>query len=271
MAKQGKRSVGWFSAGAASAVAMKIFRPDVVTYCDTGSEDEDNARFLRDIESFLGISVIRLKSEVYEDTWDVWERRKYLAGVMGAPCTKALKVDPRVAFQRPDDIHVFGYTYDTRDRNRADAFRENYPDLTVRFPLIEQKLTKQNCLEILNRHGIKPPRVYVMGFSCANCIPCVKATSPRYWALVRKEFPVHFNQMVDLSRKLNVKLTRLKGERAFIDEIPKDHPTSDPIQPECDFLCQLIDAEMVEGSEESTKNVLKAEISRLESEKARLL
>lgn len=238
------RSVGWFSAGAASAVAVKLFRPDVVAYCETGSEDADNERFIGDIEKFLGIQVVRLKSEKYSDTWDVWKKKKYLAGISGAPCTRALKIEPRLAFQRPDDIHVFGYTYDKRDRNRADAFQEHYPDLSVRFPLIERKLTKKNCLEILNRHNISPPRVYAMGFSCANCIPCVKATSPKYWALVRKEFPVEFDRMSALSRNLNVRLTRLNGDRAFIDEIPDDHPTTDPIQPECDFLCQLADEQI---------------------------
>ena len=235
------RSIGWFSAGAASAVAVKLYEPDVIAYCETGSEDEDNERFIADVEKYLGRTVTRLKSDKFKDTWDVWEKKRYLAGIQGAPCTKALKVDPRIAFQRPDDIHVFGYTWDTRDRQRADALQEHYPDLDVRFPLIERKLTKANCLDLIRQYGIDPPRVYAMGFPCANCIPCVKATSPKYWALVRKEFPDQFQRMVDLSRRLNVRLTRIKGERVFIDDIPEDHPTTDPIQPECDFLCQVAD------------------------------
>ena len=42
------RTVSWFSCGAASAVATKLSNPDVVAYCDTGSEDYDNKRFFND-------------------------------------------------------------------------------------------------------------------------------------------------------------------------------------------------------------------------------
>ena len=45
--------------------------------------------------------------------------------------------------------------------------------------------------------------------------------------------------MAALSRALGVKLCRINGERCFIDEIPEDQPTSDPIMPACDFLCAI--------------------------------
>lgn len=70
-----------------------------------------------------------LRSEEYADTWDVWERRNYLAGVNGAPCTLELKVKPRLRFQRKDDIHIFGYTVNGPDRKRFEFLQENYPDL----------------------------------------------------------------------------------------------------------------------------------------------
>ena len=44
------RSIGWFSAGAASAVVMKLVKPEIIAYCETGSEDIDNHRFLEDCE-----------------------------------------------------------------------------------------------------------------------------------------------------------------------------------------------------------------------------
>jgi hypothetical protein len=84
--------------------------------------------------------------------------------------------------------------------------------------------------------------MYGLGFHNNNCIPCVKAQSPSYWALVRKEFPAEFNRMVELSRRLNVRLCKIKGERRFIDEIPLDQPTTNPITPACDFLCSAMEA-----------------------------
>lgn len=232
------RRVAWFSAGAASAVAAKLSTPDVVAYCETGAEDYDNERFLVDCEKWLGRSVLRLRGE-YADTWEVWEKRKYLAGIDGAPCTGELKIAPRLKFQQPDDVHIFGYTADSADVRRAEDLRENWPELRIETPLIEQGLTKAACLAIITQAGIKPPRVYAMGLRNANCIPCVKATSPDYWSLVRKEFPLQFHRMADLSRSLGARLTRINGERAFIDEIPADQPMTEPLAPECDFLCSI--------------------------------
>lgn len=234
------RTVAWFSCGAASAVAAKLTPEAVVVYCETGSEHPDNERFLRDCERWLGREVIRLRSEKFKDTWDVWERERYLAGVAGAPCTRALKFRPRLTWQRPDDIHVFGYTADKADVRRATSMRKNYPEMVVRTPLIAAGHTKAACLGIIERAGIALPPMYALGFHNNNCIPCVKAQSPAYWALVRKQFPSEFARMVELSRRLNVKLCKIKGERRFIDEIPADHPTTDPISPSCDFLCEAM-------------------------------
>ena len=232
-----QRSVGWFSAGAASAVACLLYKPDIIAYCETGSEDTDNERFLMDCERHFDWNVRRLRSEKYRTTWDVWEGRQYIAGIEGAPCTMELKVKPRLAMQRDDDIHVFGYTFDKRDMIRADALREHWPDLDIRTPLIDMKLTKNSCRHMLKSLGLKEPRVYALGFPNANCIPCPKATSPSYYAMVRKYFPTEFHRLAKLCRKLNVRLTRIKGVRIFIDEIPLDWPTRNPDVPACDFLC----------------------------------
>lgn len=238
------RTVVWFSCGAASAIAAKLTlqeTPDaVIAYCDTGGEHPDNERFMSDCEKWLGATVTRIRSDEYSDTWDVWTRRKYLAGISGAPCTTELKVGPRLRWQKPDDIHVFGYTADGADKKRATLLRDNYPEMSIKTPLIDKELNKKNCLALLQSAGIALPPMYAMGFQNNNCIPCVKATSPAYWALVRKEFPAQFERMSKLSRELNVRLCRIKGERRFIDEIPLDHATTNPIAPACDFLCSQI-------------------------------
>jgi hypothetical protein len=238
------RTVSWFSCGAASAVATKLSEPDVIAYCDTGSEDFDNARFMLDCERWFGMIVTKLKNEKWQDTWDVWEKRKFLSGISGAPCTSELKVAPRLAFQMSDDIHVFGYTADASDVKRAEVLRENWPDMKISTPLIDRGITKAGCLSMILSAGIQPPRVYAMGFPNANCIPCVKATSPAYWSLVRKEFPIQFRRMSEMSHALGAKLTRINDERIFIDEIPANHAVTEAIAPECDFLCSLAEQEL---------------------------
>ena len=240
----GRRTLVWFSCGVASAVAGKLMaqerRPSVEhVYCETGSEHPDNERFLRDYESWCGATVRRLRSEKYADTWALWEGERYLSGINGAPCTRELKVRPRLRYERPDDIHVFGYTADAADVARAEALREHYPRLTVETPLIDRGIKKEACLSVVLDAGILLPALYILGFPNNNCIPCVKATSPAYWALVRLHFPEIFARMAALSRELGVRLCRINGERCFIDEIPEDWPTIDPIMPACDFLCAI--------------------------------
>lgn len=245
------RTICWFSCGAASAVATKIMlsegkpRFDVrIVYCETGAEHPDNERFIRDCEDWFGQSIERIRSAEFAGTWAVWEKRRYLSGIAGAPCTSELKVAPRLDYQLPSDTHVFGYTADKTDAARATRMLETYFEMKQRHPLIERGLTKANVLAIIEGAGIELPAMYRLGFHNNNCIPCVKATSPAYWALIRKCFPEQFDRMAKLSRDLGARLTILRREggkniRGFIDEIPLDQPTRDPIAPACDFLCQF--------------------------------
>lgn len=243
-----RRRVRWFGCGAASAVAialdLKAHPGGVVAYCETMSEHADNERFLRDCERWWGASVVRLKSDEYADTWDVWERRRYIAGNDGAPCTGELKVAPRMAYQFPDDIHVFGYTCDATDQTRAKRLAEVFYEMTIENPLIERGLDKSACLAIVEGAGIDLPVLYKLGFPNNNCIPCCKATSPNYWSAVRKWFPEKFARMVELCRRLNVRLTRINDVRIFIDEIPLDWPVLNILAPACDFLCHIAEQDL---------------------------
>src|SRR5215831_11769862 len=180
------RTIVWFSCGAASAVAAKLIPEGMPVYCETHAEHPDNQRFLADCEKWFGRQVMRLTSNEYKNTWDVWERRKYMCGPDGAACTIQLKVMPRLEFQRPNDIHVFGYTSD--EVTRANTLRKNFPELRIRTPLIEKGINKEACIAMIERAGIEIPAMYKLGFHNNNCIPCVKATSPGYWALIRKHF-----------------------------------------------------------------------------------
>jgi hypothetical protein len=247
------RTVVWVSAGAASAVAAKItlreFPDAVLAYCHTGAEHEDNERFLCDLVRWFNRPIERLKSDEYDDTWDVYERTGWLAGPQGARCTTELKIAPRIAWQMPTDVHVFGYTADARDVKRAQSFRSNWFELSVRTPLIDAGITKSASIAMVERAGIDVPIMYKLGFHNNNCVACVKATSPDYWSLTRKHFPVVFNRMAELSRRKGARLCEIKGERRFIDEVPPDWPTTNPIAPSCDFLCHIAEQEIMEASE----------------------
>lgn len=251
------RRVRWFSDGAASAVATKLdiqehgIAAGPVVICDTGAEDEDNYRFRDECAKWFGCEITVIKSAEYDSVFEVWEKRRYISGHKGAPCSGAMKFVPRLNFEEPGDINVFGYTADPSDRKRAERLEGEFRPGCFSTPLIERDITKANCLALLEGAGIKQPRTYAMGFPNANCLQsgCAKAQSPRYWALYRQCFPDRFARTAALARDLGVQLAVMREERGqdgerivvrgYIDDIPEDFPTTDAIAPTCDLLCSI--------------------------------
>lgn len=219
-----QRTVCWFSCGAASAVAAKLtlakYPSAEIIYCNTAaSEHPDNARFLRDVERWLGCQVKVLSSK-FATVEAVFEKERYMSGVAGAKCTVEMKKKPRFAYQRADDRQVFGLTADETDR--IARFEKNNPELILEWPLRDARLNKADCLRIVAEAGIELPAMYRLGFANNNCIGCVKSQSPAYWNMVRRHFPEVFARRCEQSRRLNVKLIKIKGVRTFLDELPAD-------------------------------------------------
>lgn len=235
----------WFSCGAASAVAAKL---TVEKYGATHDifvvnnpvleEDADNGRFLLDVQKWIGVPIISATNPDFPDNSavSVWDKRKYMSGIKGAPCTVVLKKEARYLFESNNKItwHVLGFTKDEEHRHKRFVRGERENVLPV---LIEAGLTKGDCFEILLSAGIKLPAIYGMGYPNANCIGCVKATSPTYWNHVRKMHPVQFNERAEQSRKLGVRLVRYKGKRIFLDELPLTATGRKMKSHECGIFC----------------------------------
>lgn len=241
------RAVVWYSDGAASAVAAKLAVAKygsrcVVVKCDTTNDEHaDNLRFRQDVERWIGCAVTLIRSPEYTGIDDVFERRRYMAGIAGAICTTELKKRVRYAFQRDDDIHVFGYTAD--EEKRVLVFEENNPELTCDWMLRNRGITKEECYQILKDAGIALPTMYALGFGHNNCLGCVKATSPSYWNRVRLLFPDVFERRARQSREIGVRLVRVKGVRVFLDELsPRVGLTESDGDIECGPFCHIPEA-----------------------------
>lgn len=233
------RTIVWFSCGAASAVAAKLAADKHdnlhVVYCDTlASEHPDNIRFLNDIQKWIDVSIEIIRSEKYANIDDVFEKRKYMSGIAGAPCTREMKKLPRLSYQLPNDLHIFGLTSD--EEKRIVRFEQNNPDLEIEWILRDEGITKDMCYQILQGAGIALPVMYSLGFRNNNCIGCVKATSSKYWNRVRKHFPAVFQKRCEQSRRIGCRLVYWKGKRIFLDELP----TEDDDNPEEDIECGVI-------------------------------
>jgi len=238
----------WFSCGAASAVAAKKTIELYGSTCTVrvlnnpvAEEDEDNRRFLRDVAEWLNAPIETVINTKYPSTSavDVWAHRRFMSGPAGAPCTVELKKRARQEWEARNqaDWHVLGFTAEERARHARFVLTERDNVIPV---LIDAGITKQACYEILIAAGLRLPRVYEMGYPNANCIGCVKATSPTYWNLVRQQHPEVFSARAAQSRELGSRLARHKGERVFLDELPAD-ARGNPLKNldfECGIFCE---------------------------------
>lgn len=244
----GDTIVVWFSCGAASAIAA---RETLRLYGDSctvrvvnnpvAEEDEDNRRFAADVGRWLGVTVEAATNPKYPDcsAETVWADRSFMSGPTGAPCTIELKKRARQEWEKnnPVDWHVLGFTSEEKSRYEKFVLTERENVLPV---LIDAGLAKQDCYDALLAAGVEPPRMYALGYPNANCIGCVKATSPTYWNHVRKVHPEVFEERARQSREIGARLARHKGERVFLDELPAD-AVGKPLKSmtiECGIFCE---------------------------------
>ena len=130
---------------------------------------------------------------------------------------------------------MFGFEYSKKEINRAIRFKEQYSDAKPLFPLIENKMTKPECLHYLEKRGIDRPAMYRLGYGNNNCIGCVKG-GMGYWNKIRKDFPEHFDRMAKAEREVGNSCIR----NTFLDELdPEAGRQQKMIMPDCGNFCDI--------------------------------
>lgn len=260
----------WWSGGITSAVACNLsieqFGKDQckVILLDTGNEHTDTYRFLKDCEKWYGLPIERLKSQDYENIQETWYRHKSLNTANGAVCSYMLKRRVREKWEKQNEFkhQVFGFEFDKKEMNRAKSLELNHPQTKPLFPLIEHKLTKPDCLSIIEGAGIRVPEAYTMGFQNNNCLNtgCVQG-GIGYWQKIKRERPELFERMAkvehdltglkgqpvtmlkDQSKKAKGKLVFLKSHPDYPDHKCLDDMKGRPVKPlmECNGFCGVND------------------------------
>lgn len=176
--------VAMFSGGAGSWAAAKRVAAAhgtgglTLLFCDTMVEDADLYRFLEEAAADVGGTLVRLCEG--RTIWEVFRDERFLGNSRVDPCSKILKrqIADRWIADNCDPGETTVYVgIDWSESHRYERLRERRLPWRYEAPLCDPPyLTRDAILGALRDAGIRPPRLYGLGFAHNNCGGgCVKA------------------------------------------------------------------------------------------------
>ena len=205
-----RRVIVGFSGGVSSAWcagwALRNYPKEEIVFLfhDTKEEDEDTYRFIREMAAKLGHPVTersdgRSVTEVFQDENAIANNRM-------AFCSRILKAEQRDRYFEEaraegvtELVNVLGFSALEEQRVQRAAGRAMQQGFACRFPMIEEKTTKQQAADWCLSLGVKPPRMYRWS-EHANCVGCVRG-GKAYWLAVKENAPEVFEQRSALERE----------------------------------------------------------------------
>jgi hypothetical protein len=213
-----RRVVVGFSGGVTSAWcagwALLTFPKSevVLLFHDTKEEDEDTYRFNREMAARLDMPITE-RSDGRSVT-EVCRDEGALANNRMAFCSRILKAKQRDRYFDElraegvtEIVNVLGFTSREWQRVQRATMAAETGGYSVRFPLIETGVTKQQCADWCIREGVRPSSMYLWS-EHANCVGCVRGGRD-YFLKVKEHRPDVFNQRAALEEEFGH--TILKG------------------------------------------------------------
>lgn len=220
-----RRIVVGFSGGVTSAWcagwALRMFPRDevILLWHDTKEEHPDTYRFIREMSAALGVPVTedsdgRSVTELFRD-------EGMLGNGQQTFCSRILKAERGQRFvaglvaEGHHVIKVVGYSAHEPRRVARMVGHCAAEGIEVRFPVIEEGVTKQQCADWCACTMRVQPSAMYEHFEHANCLGCVKG-GRAYWLAIHRYHPVVFEQRARLEEEFGHTIIR-GGDR--------DHPT----------------------------------------------
>ncbi len=162
MAQEAVRHILSLSGGKDST-ALAVYMRDKVpemeyVFMDTGEELPETYEYLERIESYLGKPIVRLKNnrQGFKDLLDA--RRGFLPSPKMRWCTHYLKIKPFEEYVGDDS--VISYVAIRADELHRKGYISSKPNITARYPFIEDNLVKADIYRILDESGLGLPEYY---------------------------------------------------------------------------------------------------------------
>lgn len=219
-----RRVVVGFSGGVTSAWcagwALRTFpREEVILlWHDTKEEHPDTYRFLLEMAAALQMPITedsdgRSVTQLFHD-------EGMLGNGQQTFCSRILKAERGAAFvarlkaDGHEVIKVVGYSASEPKRVARMVGRAAHEGITIRFPVIEEGVTKQQCADwCACPMGVRPSAMYEWA-DHANCVGCVKG-GRAYWLAVAQHHPAVFEQRARLEEEFGHTIIR-GGDRDHV-------------------------------------------------------
>lgn len=183
---------------------------DVKSFDGRGGEDDDNYRFLSDLESYWQKRIIRLQDG--RSTTDVWDEKRIIPNDQICPCTFELKI--KLIIEYVQNLKSQGYNTfmaigmnarDARPSHRSPKGRLQAPIKNwagsglalVLYPLLDNPIIRDSdhAHQIVKSWGIETPRMGAYGFPNANCSGTCPKAGIGTWRKTLLRFPERYAQM----------------------------------------------------------------------------
>ena len=201
----------------ALAVYMRNKVPDMeYFFCDTGAELPETYTYLKKLETVLGKPIIRLNSKRgFDHYFEVFR------GTLPSPqmrwCTKLLKIKPLEEWIGDDE--TVSYVAIRADEKNRKGHISSKPNITTKFPFIDDNLEHADILQILDESGIGLPDYYEWR-TRSGCYFCFFQRKSEWVGLADKH-PDLFKQAVAIEQKV-----MNDGKSSFEDHAMKERQYS---------------------------------------------
>ena len=180
-------------------------------FCDTGAELPETYEYLTRLEVILGSPIVRLNAERGFDHWF-----EVFRGALPSPqmrwCTKNMKIKP-IEDWIGDDPAV-SYVAIRADESNRKGHISTKPNISTRFPFVEDGIGHDDVLRILDDAGIGLPAYYSWR-TRSGCYFCFYQRKAE-WIGLSEQHPELFERAVAIEQKV-LRDAGVDGDADFAD------------------------------------------------------
>ena len=103
------------------------------------------------------ITVIKPNYEGFSNLYEYCKFRRFLPSIHLRWCTYRFKLQPLWDYAKQPCIMYIGISFDEKHRAIPSYRQKQARNIRIKYPLIEQHLTRRDCLKIIKSQGIRTP------------------------------------------------------------------------------------------------------------------